>query len=69
MKTLVYLSTGTSSTKSIPIQIPARDPIPVVVSQLIHSISVQHFFSSFSLSTTFISCILIHLLQSDAELG
>lgn len=66
----LYLSAWTSSTKSIPIQIPTGVPVPVVVSELIHNI-----FSSSPISlssTSFIPCILsmlVHFLQGDAELG
>lgn len=59
----LYLSAWTSSTKSIPIQIPTGVPIPVVVSELIHNI-----FSSSHIIPCILS-MLIHFLQSDAELG
>lgn len=68
----IYLSDGASSTKSIPIQIPAGVPIPVVVPELIPSMSVHHLFSISLSSTSLISrilSVLIHFLQSDAELG
>ena len=76
-KEKIYLSVGASSTMSIPIQIPAGVPIPVVVPELIHTMSVHHLFSSTSISlasTTAslisrILSVLIHFLQSDAELG
>lgn len=55
-KTLVYLSIGASGEMSVPIQISTGVPISVVI----------HFSLS---SAALVSPILIHFLQSDAELG
>lgn len=73
MGDLVYLSNRGPGAKSVSIQTPTWAPT-AAVSEQICCISVHHFFSSttFSSTTSFISCVLpalVHFFQSDAELG